>query len=61
MSIKNRRTPQDGVRRIPLTVNLSPDVHLALQKIENGNRSAAIEKLVKLWQARKLQEIATDA
>lgn len=33
-------------RRISLNVNLSPRAHLELGRICNGNRSAAIERLV---------------
>lgn len=47
-----RRAPLRRGRRIPICVSLSPETHEALLKIEGGNRSAAIEKLVKEYHAR---------
>lgn len=37
----------NGRRRISLNVNLAPDVHRELGRIAAGNRSAAIEELVR--------------
>jgi hypothetical protein len=44
MENETRRLPEG--RRIPLSVNLKPEIHAALGEICSGNRSAAIEKLV---------------
>jgi hypothetical protein len=47
MDISSRRPPLKKGRRIALNVNISPETHRALGKISNGNRSAAIETLVR--------------
>ena len=41
-------------RRIPINVTLSAEAHILLAKIGEGNRSAAIEELVRLYRERKL-------
>ena len=47
MDYTNRQPPRPGVRRIALNVNLSPEIHAELGQIAAGNRSAAIELLVR--------------
>ena len=47
MDISTRRAPLARGRRICLNVNISPETHRALGKIAGGNRSAAIEELVR--------------
>jgi hypothetical protein len=47
MDHSTRRAPLRKGRRIPLNVTLSPDIHRDLAKLEKGNRSAAIEMLVR--------------
>jgi len=47
MDISTRRAPLTRGRRIPLSVNIAPDVHRELGKLCGGNRSAAIEELVR--------------
>lgn len=44
---KNSARLPSGVRRVVLTVNLDPEVHKELGKIARGNRSQAIEELVR--------------
>jgi len=51
-SLARRRPPIAKGRRISLNVNLSPEIHRELGKIANGNRSAAIEELVRQHLAR---------
>jgi hypothetical protein len=51
---KYRRALVDGGRRIPVTVTLTAQDHLDLLKIANGNKSAAIERLISAWRAKKL-------
>lgn len=46
MDQSNRSAPLKKGRRIPLNVNLRPDIYRELGRICNGNRSAAIEALV---------------
>ena len=49
MNTAKRRAPLGSgrLRRIPLCVSLSPETHRDLAKLEKGNRSAAIELLVR--------------
>lgn len=47
MDYTNRSARLSGVRRIALNVNLSPEIHAELGQIAAGNRSAAIELLVR--------------
>jgi hypothetical protein len=42
----DRRPRLEEGRRISINVNLSPRIHHELGRICNGNRSAAIERLV---------------
>jgi hypothetical protein len=51
----NRSEPLKKGRRIPITVNLAPDIHRELGKIEGGNKSAAIERLVREHIARRAE------
>lgn len=48
-----RRQPLASGRRIPLTVNLEPQLHRELGLIGQGNRSKAIETLVKWYLAAR--------
>jgi metal-responsive CopG/Arc/MetJ family transcriptional regulator len=48
--IRRPRLPK-GKRRIPLNVNLTPEIHRELGRIAGGNRSAAIENLVRQYLA----------
>lgn len=47
MDYSTRRAPLRGAKRIPLNVTVSPQTHEELGRIAAGNRSAAIEELVK--------------
>lgn len=47
-----RQEPLKEGRRISVNVNLAPQILLELAKIAGGNRSAAIEKLVREHIAR---------
>lgn len=47
MNIERRRAPLRKGRRIPICLSLSPDTHRALAKIADGNRSEAVEQLVR--------------
>lgn len=52
MDTSARRAPlPEGARRIPLNVTLDPQTHRELGRIGQGNRSAAIEKLVRHYLA----------
>lgn len=53
MDIDTRRPPLAKGRRIALNVNLDPAIHRELGKIAHGNRSAAIEQLVRDYLARR--------
>jgi hypothetical protein len=59
MDNETRRLPEG--RRISLNVALKPDVHAALGDICNGNRSAAIEKLVEQHLERTRNPESIDA
>jgi hypothetical protein len=50
--IRRPRLPR-GKRRIPLNVNLTPEIHRELGRIAGGNRSAAIEQLVRQYLAER--------
>jgi hypothetical protein len=54
-----RRRLANG-RRIVINVNLDPDIHQALGKICDGNRSAAIEALVR-EHLKRIKSPETDA
>jgi hypothetical protein len=54
---KRRERLQQG-RRIALNVNLSPEIHRELEFICNGNKSAAIEFLVREHLLRRRTESA---
>ena len=49
----SRRLPLRRGRRIPLSVTVSPETHALLAKLGEGNRSAAIEELVRLHLLRE--------
>jgi hypothetical protein len=53
MNISTRSAPLRRGRRISLNVNLAPDVHRELGRIAKGNRSAAIELLVRDYIAKR--------
>lgn len=50
-----RRQPLKGTRRIAITVTLDADTHAGLFLIGNGNRSAAIEYLVRQHLSKREQ------
>jgi hypothetical protein len=53
----NQRAPLASGRRIPLTVNVDPDTHAGIAQIARGfegNRSAVIEHLVRLYFAKPI-------
>jgi len=50
---KNSARLPSGVRRVVLTVNLDPEIHRQLGKIAAGNRSMAIEELVRRYVAER--------
>jgi hypothetical protein len=50
--IRRPRLPR-GKRRIPLNINLTPEIHRELGRIAGGNRSAAVEQLVRQWVAER--------
>jgi hypothetical protein len=53
----NQRAPLPSGRRIPLTVNVDPDTHAGIVQIARGfegNRSAVIEHLVRLYFAKPI-------
>lgn len=50
-SIRRPRIPKG--RRVPITVSLDVKTHKALRKIGDGNRSRAIEELVRRHLAAK--------
>jgi hypothetical protein len=52
MDHATRQAPLEEGRRISLNVNLAPDILRELALISGGNRSAAIEKLVREHVAR---------
>jgi len=54
----HRRAPLRRGRRIPLNVNLSPETHKELHRIGEGNRSAAIEDVVRWYTEHRARELA---
>jgi hypothetical protein len=53
-STTTRRIPIRRGRRIPISVSLAPETHALLERLGEGNRSAAIEELVRLYRRREL-------
>jgi hypothetical protein len=53
-SVTNRRLPILRARRVALNVTLAPETIEVLARIGHGNRSAAIEELVRLHRRREL-------
>ena len=53
-SITTRRLPIRRGRRIPVSVSLAAETHELLVKIGEGNKSAAIEELARLYRRREL-------
>jgi hypothetical protein len=51
------RMPLRRRKRIPAKVTLAPETHVYLARIGDGNRSAAIEELVRLHRARELAPV----
>jgi hypothetical protein len=49
-----RRMPMRRARRLRLNVTVSLETQVWLAKIGEGNKSAAIEELVRLYRARSL-------
>jgi hypothetical protein len=54
-----RRLPLRRGKRLRLNVTVAPETHRALRDIGDGNRSAAIEELVRLYRLRELQHPLT--
>jgi hypothetical protein len=52
MDHSTRQEPLESGRRISLNVNLDPEIIVELAKIGGGNRSKAIEQLVREHIAR---------
>jgi hypothetical protein len=61
MDYSNRQEPLEQGRRISLNVNLSPDILEELAKIADGNRSKAIEILVRQHIARSRRRTTATA
>ena len=59
-STTTRRVPIRRGRRIPISVSLAPETHELLHRLGEGNRSAAIEELVRLYRRRELAVPRTD-
>ena len=59
-SITTRRLPIRRGRRIPISVSLAPETHELLAKLGEGNRSAAIEELARLYRRRELSVPRTE-
>ena len=53
MDIATRRAPLKKGRRLAVTISISPETHKGLAKIAKGNKSAAIEQLVRDYFARR--------
>ena len=53
MSQPTRRAPLKGARRRAITVTVDDATHAGLARIGNGNRSAAIEQLVREHLAKR--------
>jgi hypothetical protein len=53
-STTTRRLPLRRARRVRLNVTVAPETRIHLERIGDGNRSAAIEELVRLYRAREL-------
>jgi hypothetical protein len=53
-SLTTRRMPIARARRIALNVTLAPETIEVLGRVGQGNRSAAIEELVRLYRRREL-------
>ena len=53
-SVTTRRMPIRRGRRIALNVTLAPETIEVLARVGEGNRSAAIEELVRLYRRREL-------
>jgi hypothetical protein len=53
-----RRMPLRRGKRIPINVTVAPETNVWLAKFGDGNRSAAIEELVRLY--RSTQETHTE-
>ena len=49
-----QRLPIRRGRRISISVTLAPETHVLLSKLGEGNRSAAIEELARLYRERAL-------
>ena len=41
-------------RRIPINVTLAPETHVLITRLGEGNRSAGIEELARLFRAKEL-------
>ena len=49
-----RRMPIRRGRRIPINVTLAPETHVLITRLGEGNRSAGIEELARLFRAKEL-------
>jgi len=56
MDVFTRRAPLRRGRRIPVNLTLSPETHRELAKLGRGNRSAAVEELVRRHLLERAQE-----
>lgn len=54
-STTTQRMPLRRGRRIALSVTVSPETHKLLARLCEGNRSAAVEELARLYRARALE------
>lgn len=52
MDYTTRRLPLRRSKRIALNVTLAPEIHAALERIGDGNRSAGVEEAVRFYIAK---------
>ena len=48
------RMPLRRRKRVPVNLTLAPETHVFLARFGDGNRSAAVEELVRLYRAREI-------
>ena len=53
-STTTKRMPVRRGRRIAVNVTLAPETHVLLAKLGEGNRSAAIEELARMYRLREI-------
>jgi hypothetical protein len=56
-----KRMPLRRSRRIPISVSLSVETHLLLARLGEGNRSAGIEELARMFQAHEISRLTESA